>query len=82
MENPIHIPIPAPCHPCGSSTVLPALEEITEEPIGAICDDLDALLREADLERVRALQEESFQFVVCPPPRLGSERWRRLNGIH
>ena len=82
VENSISIPIPAPFHPCGSSTVLPALEEITEEPTGVICDDLDALLREADEGRVRDLQEGSSQSVVCPPPRLGLERWGRLNGIH
>ena len=40
MENPIPIPIPAPCCP-DSTTVLPPLEEITEEPTGAICDNLD-----------------------------------------
>ena len=81
MENPIPIPIPAPCCP-GSTTVLPPLEEVTEEPTGAICDDLDTLLREADEGRVRDLQEGSSQSVVCSPPRLCSERWRRLNGIH
>ena len=63
------------------STALPALEEITEEPT-SICDDLDTLLREMDEGRVRDLQEGSSQSVVCSPPRLGSERWRRLNGIH
>ena len=26
LENPIPIPVPGPCHPCGSSTALPALE--------------------------------------------------------
>ena len=81
VENPIPIPIPAPCCP-GSTTVLPPLEEITEEPTGAICDDLDALLREVDEGRVRDLQDGSSQSVVCSPPRLGSERRRRLNGIH
>ena len=41
IENLTPIPIPAPC--ClGSSTALPALEEITQKPTGAICDDLDA----------------------------------------
>ena len=68
VENPIPIPVPTPCHPCGLSTVLPALEEITEEPTGAICNNLDALLREADMERARDLQEESSNSVVCLPP--------------
>ena len=81
VENPIPIPVPAPCHPCGSTTVLPALEEISKEP-AFICEDLDSLLREADEGRARDLQEGSSQSVVCSPPRLGSERWRRLNGIH
>ena len=68
VENPIPIPIPAPCHPSGLSTVLPALEEISEEPSGAIYDDLDALLREVDVERVRDLQEEASNSVVHPLP--------------
>ena len=51
MENPIPIPIPAPCFP-GSATVLPPLEEITEEPTGAICDNLDTLLREANCQEI------------------------------
>ena len=68
VENPIPIPIPAPCHPCGLSTVLPPLKEITEEPTGAICENLDALLREADKGRARNLQEESSTLVVCLPP--------------
>ena len=80
VENPIPIPIPAPC--ClGSATALPPLEKITEEPTGAICEDLDTLLRGADEGRVRDLQEGSSQSVVHSPPRLGSERWR-LNEIH
>ena len=58
IENPTPISVPAPCHPCGSSTALPALEEITKEH-SFTCDDLDALLREADKGRVRDLQEES-----------------------
>ena len=79
-ENPIPIPVPAPC--ClGSATALPPLEEITEEAT-FICDDLDGLLREADEGRARDLQEGSSQSVVHSPPRPGSERWRRLNGIH
>ena len=81
VENPIPIPIPAPCYPCGSSTALLALEEITEEP-SFICDDLDDLLKEADEGRVRGLQEGSSQSVVCSLPKVGSERWRRLNEIH
>ena len=68
VGNPIPITIPAPCHSCGLSTVLLALEEFTEEPTGAICDDLDALLREADMEGARDLQEESSNLVVCLPP--------------
>ena len=82
VENPIPIPVPAPCHPCGSSSVAPALEEIIEEPARAICEDLDALLREADVERVRDLQEESSNLVVHSSPQVGSDQWRRLNGIH
>ena len=81
MENSIPIPVPAPCHPCGLSTVLPALEEISKEP-AFICEDLGGLLREADEGRARDLQEGSSQSVLHSPPRLGSERWRRLNGIH
>ena len=83
VKNLIPIPMPALVSSCclGSSTALPPMEEITEEPT-FICDDLDGLLREADEGRARDLQEGSSQSVVCPPPRLGSERWRRLNGIH
>ena len=81
VENPIPIPVPAPCHPCGSYTVLPPLEEITEEAT-FICENLDGLLREANEGRARNLQEGSSQSVVHSPPRLGSERWKRLNGIH
>ena len=82
VENPIPIPVPAPCHSCGLSMVVPALEEIAEEPSGAICDDLDTLLREADAERVRDLQEESSNLMICPSPQVGSDQWRTLNGIH
>ena len=57
------------------------MEEIAEEP-AFICEDLDGLLRETDEGRARDLQEGSSQSVVRSPPRLGSERWRRLNGIH
>ena len=73
IENLIPIPIPAPCHPCGSLTALPALEDITEEP-SVICDNLDGLLREADEGRTRDLQEGPSHSVVHSPPRLGSER--------
>ena len=59
-----------------------SLGEITEEPPGAICEDLDALLREVDEERARDLQEESSTSVGHLPPQVGSEAWRRLNGIH
>ena len=61
--------------------MLPLMEEISEEP-AFICEDLDGLLREADEGRARDLQEGSSQSVVHSLPRLGSERWRRLNGIH
>ena len=83
LENPIPILVPAPVSSCclGSATALPPLEEITEEAT-FICDDLDGLLREVDEGRARDLQEGSSQSVVLSPPRLGSERWRRLNGIH
>ena len=83
VKNPIPIPIPAPVSSCclGSNTALPPMEEITEEPT-FICDDLDGLLREADERRARDLQKGSSQSVVRSPPRLGSKRWRRLNGIH
>ena len=82
VENSIPLPIPALAPCClGTHTTLPALEEITEEP-SFICEDLDSLLREADEGRARDLQEGSSQSVVRSLPRLGSERWRRLNGIH
>ena len=82
VKNPIPIPVPAPATCClGSSSTLPPMEEISEEP-AFICEDLDSLLREVDEERARDLQERSSQSVVHPPPRLGSKRWRRLNGIH
>ena len=68
MENPISIPVPAPCHPCGSSKTVPALEEIIEEPAGAICEDHDALLREVDVEGTRDLQEGSSNLVVHSSP--------------
>ena len=82
VKNPIPIPVPAPATCCaGPTTTLPPMEEISEEP-AFICDDLDGLLQEVDEERARDLQEGSSQSVVHSPPRLGSERWRRLNGIH
>ena len=82
VENPIPIPVPAPATCClGSAIALPPLEEIIEEAT-FICDDLDGLLREVDEERVRELQEGSSNLVVHSPPRVGSEAWRRLNGIH
>ena len=82
VENSIPLPIPAPAPCCqGSHTTLPALEEITEEP-SFICEDLNSLLREADEGRARDLQEGSSNWVVRLPPQVGSEEWRRLNGIH
>ena len=82
VENSIPLPIPAPAPCClGSHTTLPALKEITKEP-SFICEDLDGLLREADEGRARDLQEGSSNSVVHLPPRVGSEEWRRLNGIH
>ena len=82
VENSIPPPVPAPTTCClGPTTTLPPMEEITKEP-AFICEDLDGLLRAADEGRAWDLQEESSQSVVHSPPRLGSERWRRLNGIH
>ena len=82
VENSIPLPIPALAPCCqGSHTTLPLMEEITEEP-AFICEDLDGLLREADEGRARDLQEGSSNSVVRLPPRVGSEEWRRLNGIH
>ena len=82
VENSIPLPVPALAPCClGPTTTLPPMEEISEEP-AFICEDLDGLLREADEGRARDLQEESSQSVVHSLPRLGSERWRRLNGIH
>ena len=82
IKNLILIPIRTPAACCLSpTTTLPPMEEISEEPT-FICDNLDSLLREVNEERARDLQEGSSQSVVCSPPRLGSERWRRLNGIH
>ena len=82
VENLIPLWVSAPGTCClGPTTTLPPMEEITEEP-AFICEDLDGLLREADEGSARDLQGESSQSVVRSPPRLGSERWRRLNGIH
>ena len=82
VENSITLPIPATASCClGPSTTLPPMEEITEE-LAFICEDLDGLLREADEGRARDLQEGSSNSVVRLPPRVGSEEWRRLNGIH
>ena len=68
MENSIPLPIPAPAPCClGSTTTLPALEEISEEP-SFICEDLDGLLREADKGRARDLQEGSSNSVVRLSP--------------
>ena len=79
IENPIPIPISAPASSCclGSGTALPPLEEITEEPT-FICDNPDGLLREADEERVRDLQEGSSNLVVHLPPQVGSEECVRI----
>ena len=82
MENSIPLPIPTLASCClGPTTTLPPMEEISEEP-SFICKDLDGLLREADEGRARDLQEGSSNLVVRLPPRVGSEEWRRLNGIH
>ena len=84
MENPMPIPIPAPVPSCcldSMAAPLPPMEEITEEA-SFICGDLDGLLREADKERAKELQEGPSSSVVRSPPRVGSQQWRRLNGIH
>ena len=84
VENPMPIPIPAPVSSyCLGSVAapLPPMEEITEEAT-FICEDLDGLLREADEERARELGEGSSNSVVRLLPQVGSEEWRRLNGIH
>ena len=48
IENPIPVPVPAPACCClGSSSTLPPMEEISEEP-AFICDNLDGLLQEVD----------------------------------
>ena len=82
VENCLPLPVPALSTCClGPTTTLPLMEEISKEP-AFICEDLDGLLREANEGRTRDLQEGSSQSVVHSPPRLGSERWMRLNGIH
>ena len=84
LENLIPIPVPALASSCCLGSVaapLSPMEEITEEAT-FICDDLDGLLREADEERVRDLQEGPSSSVVCSPPQVRSQEWRRLNGIH
>ena len=82
VENSIPLPVPAPPSCClAPTTTLPPMEEIAEEP-ALICEDLDSLLREADEERARELQEGASSAVVRSPPRVGSQQWRRLNGIH
>ena len=84
VENSLPILIPAPVSSCclGSMAApLPPMEEITEEAT-FICDDLNGLLREADEERARDSQEGPSNSVVRLLPRVGSEEWRRLNGIH
>ena len=82
MENSIPLPVPAPAPCClEATTTLPPMEEMAEEP-SFICEDLDGLLREVDEGRARDLQEGSSNSVVRLPPRVGSEEWRRLNGIH
>ena len=82
VNNPIPLLVPAPATCClGPTTTLPPMEEISKEPT-FIREDLDGLLREADEGRARDLQEGSSNLVVCLPPQVGSEEWRRLNGIH
>ena len=70
VENLMPIPIPAPVSSCCLGSVvapLPPMEEITEEAT-FICEDLDGLLREADQERARELQEDPSSSVVRSPP--------------
>ena len=82
VENSIPLPVPALATCClRPTTTLPPMEEISEEP-AFICEDLDGLLREADEGRARDLQEGPSNSVVRSPPRVGSQEWRRLNGIH
>ena len=84
IKNSFPIPIPALASSCCLGSVaapLPPMEEITEEAT-FICDNLDGLLREADEGRARDLQEGPSNSVVRSPPQVGSQEWRRLNGIH
>ena len=70
VENSMLIPIPALVSSCCLGSVaapLPPMEEITEEAT-FICEDLDGLLREADEERARELQEGPSSSVVRSPP--------------
>ena len=72
VENSMPIPIPTPVPSCCLGSVaapLPPMEEITEEA-AFICEDLDSLLREADEERGRELQEGPSSSVVCSSPRV------------
>ena len=82
VENSISLPVPAPATCClGPTTTPPPMEEIAEEPT-FIRQDLDGLLREANEGRARDLQEAPSNSVVRSPPQVGSQEWRRLNGIH
>src|ERR1700743_3752796 len=82
VENSIPLPVPTLATCClYPTTTLPPMEEIAEEP-AFICEDLDSLLREVDEERARELEEGSSNLLVRPPPQVGSQEWRRLNGIH
>ena len=47
-----------------------------------LVEDLDALLGEVNEGRARDLQEGSSCPVICPLPRVGLEKQRRLNRIH
>ena len=68
VKNLIPLPVPAPASCClGPTTTLPPMEEISKE-LTFICDDLDGLLREADEERARDLQEGPSNLVVRSPP--------------
>ena len=68
VENSIPLPVPAPAPCClGTTTTLPPMEEIAEEP-ALICEDLEGLLREANEGRARDLQEGSSNLVVHLPP--------------
>ena len=73
IENSIPLPVPALATCClGPTTTLPPMEEISEEP-AFICEDLNGLLREADVGRARDLQEGSSNSVIRLPPQVGSE---------